>query len=103
MPMNAEESSRVATELLFVYTNHNLPGISEAESVDYYTPREFQRARADLKEHVGHQLDLFTQSWDYANYFADDADDSPEELISDDEVADFRAALAAEDRQTPFD
>jgi hypothetical protein len=102
MAMNAEGTSSVATELLFVYTHHNLPGISEDESVSYYTPTEFERARYDLRCHIENQLALFSHSYDYADCFSEDICDRPEEMVSVDELPIFRAALSAVDRQVPL-
>jgi hypothetical protein len=90
MATNAEHPPSIATELIFVYAYHNLPGISEAAWIDYYAPPEFNGLCDDLKTHIEWQLDLFSESYDYS-------EDNPECSISDDEKAAFRSVQDAED------
>jgi hypothetical protein len=102
MATTPEGTPSTATDVMFVCAYHNLPGISDGEWVEYYTPEGFQRLREDLKSYIEHQLDLFSESYDYADYFSGGEYGNPEDSISDDELPVFRSALAAEDQQTPL-
>ncbi len=83
-----------ATELVFVSGYHNLPGISEGYWIEYYTPATFDRFRFDFKRYIEQQLEMFSESYDYEEYFSlADYGDEISEFIDDDEEAAFRSAL----------
>jgi hypothetical protein len=77
-----------ATELIFVSACHNLPGVSEAESIGYYAPGEMERLRGELTLYIDHQLNLF--SGHYSGYFLLAEYDHPADMIHDFEGAAFR-------------
>lgn len=92
-----------ASDLVFVRAYHNLPGISEGEWVDYYSSASLNRLREDLARYVEHHLDLFSKSYDYEDCFSLAEYGDPDDVLWEDEVAVFRSALSAEDRESPVD
>ena len=102
MTTTTQNPPGTATEVLFVYAYHNLPGISDGSWVEYYAPARLEELRQALKSHIEHQLDLFSESYDYEEYFSIAEYGNPRDSISDDELSTFQSALASEDRQTPL-
>jgi hypothetical protein len=90
-----------ATPLLFVYAHHNLPGISDVEWIEYYGPRDQGRFFQDIKIYLQDQLDLFTMSADYGEYFS--AAEYDVDGLGDKELEIFRSALAREERNRPLE
>ncbi len=57
----------MATDLVFVSTYHNLPGVSDGLAIDYYSPGE--TLQQNLIPAVKHFIDLFSESGDYEDEF----------------------------------
>jgi hypothetical protein len=102
MSPKAELASVAPTELVFVWAFHNLPGISEAEWVDYYAPHETRRLGGDLKSYIEHQLNLFSENSNYAEYFSLADYDDPADSLGDVEEVTFRSALSPSEQNTPL-
>ena len=58
------------TDMLFLTIFHNLPGISTGEEIDYYTACDRERLQRDLVSSTEHYLALFSESYDYEDYFS---------------------------------
>jgi hypothetical protein len=89
-----------AIDFVFASAYHNLPGISDGEWVGYYAPAEFERLGRDLKSYIEHQLDLFAENSDYAEYFSLADYGDPTDSISDVEEVTFRSALSPAEQNT---
>jgi hypothetical protein len=87
---------------IFVEAYYNLPGIWESEWVEYYPATNLDRLRSELKSHIEHQLDLFSES-EYEDHFSAAEYGNPEEFITADELPLFRAALPKSGQQLPLD
>jgi hypothetical protein len=58
------------TDTLFLTIFHNLPGISTGEEIDYYTACDRERLQGDIVSSTEHYLALFSESYDYGDYFS---------------------------------
>jgi len=88
------------TQILFVTGYHNLPGVSQAEWIGYYAPREMERLRNELTSYIDHQLNLFSECSEYDEYFLHAEYDRPADMIDDFEEAAFRSALSLAERHS---
>jgi hypothetical protein len=108
---NPKNESQMETEVknhsgapgswVFVHAYYNLPGVWESEWVDYYPATNLDRLRTELKSHIEHQLDLFSESV-YEDHFSAAEYGNPEEFITADELLLFRAALPKSAQQSPL-
>jgi hypothetical protein len=99
---NSATPPSATSELIFVDAYHNLPGISDGEWVQYYLPGSLQRLRTDLRLYIQHHLDLFSESYDYEDYFSQAEYEDPEDALAVEEMTVFRSALSPEDRGAPW-
>jgi hypothetical protein len=88
------------TELLFLSVYHKLPGVSDGEQIDCYTPHDHERLRMRLCEHVGFYLTLFSESFEYEDYFSSADYGVQDDFFDDGELEIFRSAIDPEDRET---
>ena len=95
--------SHAATDLVFVQAYYNLPGIAEEEWLEYHPLASLQRLGEKLRTHVVQQLDLFSESYEYADYFSLAEYENPEDTFDDADLAVFRSGLGAENSDTPLD
>lgn len=102
-PPNAAPHSNKAADYVFVHAYHDLPGISEGEWVEYYHLASLERLRDDLTRYLEHQLDLFSRSCDYEEYFSLAEYDDPEDALAEAELTVFRSSLSAQDREAPLE
>lgn len=102
MEIEAENQSGDLGTLIFAQTYYNLPGVWESEWVGYYPATNIDRLRNELKSHIEHQLDLFSESADYEDHFSAADYGNPEDDISPEELPLFRAALPEPERQMPL-
>ena len=82
-----------------MYGYHKLPGISEGEWLEYYRPTALGRLRRDLKNYVNQQLNLFSTSGDYGEFFCV-AEFEEWRSLDEDEIKVFKLALPPEERNT---
>lgn len=101
MEIEQKDQSFVPGSLIFARTYYNLPGVWESESVEYYPTTDIDRLRNDLKSHIEHQIDLFSESADYEAYFCSAHYGIPEDQIAPDELPLFRASVPESERQLP--
>lgn len=90
------------TQVLFLRVYHNLPGITDGEEIDYYTPGEYGRLQEDLVTHIKRQFDLFSESHDYGDYFSCADYGIPEDWLDDSEIETFRSVLDPDERTLPL-
>lgn len=102
MTTNIEHAPKV-THLVFVHAYHNLPGISQGEWVAYYDLVGIDRLRQDLRRYIQSQLDLFSESFDYGEYFSVAEYDGVWDGLAEDDVKVFKLALSPADRNTAFE
>jgi len=88
----------MATELMFVYAHHKLPGVSDGEWVEYYRPSGTNRLRQDLTSYLSRLLELFSTSYEYGEYFAVAEFESLLESLDENEIQVFKLALRTECR-----
>jgi hypothetical protein len=90
------------TEVIFMYAYHNLPGISEAEWVEYYTLANLHGLQQDLAAYIKQQVDLFSESYDYEDYFSCADYGIVEDWVDESEWPIFRSRLDPEDHARPL-
>lgn len=91
------------TDILFLTITHDLPGISDGYSIEYYQPASYQRLRGDVSLAAKHYLSLFSESFDYQDCFSSADYGISEDSFDDGEIDIFRSALRAGERRDPFD
>jgi hypothetical protein len=90
-------------QLVFVHCAYDLPGVYCAAWIDYYYTADLSRLRHDLIAHVDSQLELFSESADYGDYFCGADYGVSEGSLDDDEEAVFRSALDKENKSCQLD
>ncbi len=86
---------------IFVEAYYNLPGIWESEWLEYYPATNLERLRSELKSHIEHQLDLFSES-EYEDHFSAAEYGNLEDDVSADELLLFRATLPKSEQRLPL-
>jgi hypothetical protein len=79
---------------------HHLPGVSEGEEIDYYTPGDRERLQRDLLRKTEHYFALFSNS-EYEDHFSCAEYEPPDDYLTDAELDTFRSALDLDDRDCP--
>ena len=90
------------TDTLFLAIFHNLPGISTGEEIDYYTACDRERLQRDLVSRTEHFLALFSESYDYEDYFSCADYAITGDSVDESELDTFRSVLDPDGREGPL-
>jgi hypothetical protein len=90
------------TDTRFLTIFHNLPGISTGKEIDYYTACDRERLQRDLVSSTEHYLALFSESYDYEDYFSCADYAITEDWVDESELDTFRSVLDPVEREDPL-
>jgi hypothetical protein len=90
----------MTTDILFLSVFHNLPGVLDGAEVCYYVPGDSEILRRDLASAIEHYFTLFSESFEYQDYFAEY--EIYEDSLAAAELEIFRSVLKPVDRTVPL-